>query len=353
MKTIAQIIRCVKNGYAIINETKKERGAFMKKKILSVILTTALVSSSVMLAGCGGNDSGKPKVRIGYFPNVTHAQALVMKNSQMLENKWGDECEVTWTSFNAGPAETEALFAEEIDIGYIGPVPAVSANAKSMGDVVIISNATNAGAVLLKRKDTGIDSVADLAGKKVAVPQMGNTQHLCLLNIISKNDIQDVEIVASANADIVNLMDNGTIDAALVPEPWGSTIEKKGNVEILLDYDEVFLEGNYPVALVVARKEFVEENPEYVKDFLAAHEEATSTVSSKSDEILQVINSEIEQATGKLLDTEIIKSSFERIVVDSQINKDAVMAFAQISKDEGLIGEVPEVENVFNAEFNK
>lgn len=325
----------------------------MNKRFLPVILTATIIMTSVLLTGCGGNDTGKPKVRIGYFPNVTHAQALIMKNSQMLENKWGDECEVIWTSFNAGPAETEALFAEEIDIGYIGPVPAVSANVKSMGDVVIISNATNAGTVLLKRKGAGINSVADLAGKKVAVPQMGNTQHLCLLNIVSENDIQDVEIVASANADIVNLMDNAAIDAALIPEPWGSTIEKNGNVEILLDYDEVFLEGNYPVALVVVRKEFVEKNPEYVKDFLAAHEEATSTVSSKSEETLQIINSEIEQVTGKLLDAEILKSSFDRIIVDSQINKDAVMTFAQISKDEGFIGEVPEVENVFNTEFNK
>ncbi len=326
----------------------------MKKKIIAIMLSTVLMISSVVLAGCGGgNDSGKDKVRIGYFPNVTHAQALVMKNGQMLENKWGETCEVTWTSFNAGPAETEALFAEEIDIGYIGPVPAVSANAKSMGDVVIISNAANAGAVLLKRKDAGINSIDDLSGRKVAVPQMGNTQHLCLLNIISENSIADVEIVASANADIVNLMDNATIDAAIVPEPWGSTIEKNGSAEILLDYDEVFLEGNYPVSVVVARKDFVEENPDYVKDFLAAHEEATATVNTKGEEVLNVINSEIEAATGKLLDTDIIRSSFERIVADAQINKDAVMTFAEISKKEGFIGDIPEVEDVFNTELNK
>lgn len=65
------------------------------------------------------------------------------------------KCKVSWTSFNAGPAEVEAVFAGEIDLGYIGPVPALSANAKSNGEVKIISNVTNAGAVLLKEKIPG------------------------------------------------------------------------------------------------------------------------------------------------------------------------------------------------------
>lgn len=155
-----------------------------------------------------------------------------MKNQKTLENKWKDTCEVSWTSFNAGPAEIEALFAEQIDIGYIGPVPAVSANVKSNGDIKIISNAANAGTVLLTGKDTDIQSVGDLSGKKVAVPQLGNTQHLCLLSLLADNGLKtadkggDVTIRASSNADILNLMGNGNIDAALVPEPWGTTIEK-------------------------------------------------------------------------------------------------------------------------------
>ncbi len=95
---------------------------------------------------------GKTNVRIAYFPNITHNQALVMKNQGTLEEKWKDKCNVSWTSFNAGPAEMEAIFAGEIDLGYIGPVPALSANVKSNGEVKIISNSTNAGAVLLKRK---------------------------------------------------------------------------------------------------------------------------------------------------------------------------------------------------------
>ena len=238
-----------------------------------------LVTMILSLTACGSTKEEKTSVRIAYFPNITHAQALTMKSKKTLEEKWKDRCDVSWKSFNAGPAEMEAIFAGEIDLGYIGPVPALSANAKSQGDVKILSNATNAGAVLLKRKDAGIETVKDLAGKKIAVPQIGNTQHLCLLSLLHDNNLQttdkggDVTVSASSNADILNLIDNGSVDAAFVPEPWGTTIESKGNAEILLDYDEVFMEGNYPTAVVVASKDFLDEHPDIVKEFLEAHKD--------------------------------------------------------------------------------
>ena len=281
-----------------------------------------------------------------------------MKNKKTLEEKWKDTCDVSWTSFNAGPAEMEAIFAGEIDLGYIGPVPAVSANVKSDGDVKIISNTTNAGAVLLKRKDAGITSVADLAGKKVAVPQMGNTQHLCLLSLISDQGLKtvdaggDVTVNASSNADILNLIDNGSVDAALVPEPWATTIENNGNAEVLLDYNEVFLEGNYPTAVVVASQDFIEERPDLVKQFLEAHEEATLYINENPQEARTIVNTEIQEMTGKALDEEVIQNAFARMTVDTELNMDAIMKFAEISKNEGFIGEVPEESDVFTTEFH-
>ena len=326
------------------------------KKLTAVVVTAAMLFG---LGGCGssGGDS-KTSVRVAYFPNITHSQALVMKNQKTLENKWGDSCEVTWTSFNAGPAEMEAIFAGEIDLGYIGPVPALSANAKSNGEVKIISNSTDAGAVLLKRKDSGIDSVADLAGKKVAVPQLGNTQHLCLLKILADNNLKttdqggDVTVSASANADIVNLIDNKSVDAALVPEPWGTTIEKNGNAEVLLDYDEVIAGGNYPTAVVVVSEDFNKKHPDIVKDFIEAHEEATVYINGNKDAAISVVNSEIENATGKSLNEDVIKGAFERMTITSELNKDAIMEFGNISKEAGFIESVPEVEDVFTTAGN-
>lgn len=330
----------------------------MLKKLVSMIVGLGLILS---LAGCGSSEEGsggKTAVRIAYFPNITHTQALVMKNQKTLEEKWKDTCDVSWTSFNAGPAEVEAIFAGEIDLGYIGPVPALSANAKSNGEVKIISNVTNAGAVLLKRKDSGISTVKDLAGKKVAVPQIGNTQHLCLLDLLTQNGLKtvdkggDVTVSASSNADILNLMDNGSVDAAVVPEPWGTTIEKNGNAEVLLEYDQLFLEGNYPTAVVIANGDFIKEHPELVKEFLQAHEDATLYINDKASEAQEIVNKEIESVTGKALAEDVIQKAFERMKVDTALNKEAVMTFAKISRDEGFISTVPEESDVFTTEFN-
>lgn len=328
------------------------------KKIIALFLTVGMLLS---LTACGSgkdNKNEKTDVRIAYFPNITHTQALVMKNQKTLEERWKDTCNVSWTSFNAGPAEMEAIFAGEIDLGYIGPVPALSANVKSDGDVKIISNATNAGAVLLKRKDSGIESVKDLAGKKVAVPQLGNTQHLCLLNLLSENGLKttdkggDVTVNASSNADILNLIDNGSVDAALVPEPWGTTIEKNGNAEILLDYDQVFLEGDYPTAVVIASEDFIEDHPDLVQDFLKAHEDATLYINENTEDAQKIVNTEIEGTTGKSLADDVIKSAFNRMKVTETLNSDAIMQFATISKDEGFIDEIPEEDDVFKTKFD-
>ncbi|MDD6212135.1 MAG: aliphatic sulfonate ABC transporter substrate-binding protein [Clostridiales bacterium] len=330
----------------------------MKKIRKMAGLLFSFMAAAVLLSGCGSGNTGKTEVRVGYFPNITHTQALVMKNQRTLENLWGDSCEVTWTSFNAGPEEIEAFFAGELDLGYIGPVPAVNANVKSNGDVKIISNSTNAGAVLLKRKDAGIEDISDLAGKKAAVPQLGNTQHLCLLNLLEENNLAttdqggDVTIVASSNADILNLMDNGSVDAALVPEPWGTTIENSGNAEILLDYQDIFLEGNYPTAVVVARSEFMEEHPDLVEDFLKAHEDATLLINENGEEAQGIVNTEIQKVTGKTLEEDVIRSAFSRMTVTTELNPDAIMEFARISEREGFINQVPEENDVFTAEGN-
>lgn len=312
-----------------------------------------LVTMILSLTACGSTKEGKTSVRIAYFPNITHAQALTMKSQKTLEEKWKDRCDVSWKSFNAGPAEMEAIFAGEIDLGYIGPVPALSANVKSNGDVKIISNATDAGSILLKRKDANIQSVKDLDGKKVAVPQVGNTQHLCLLHLLEENGLKTtdkggtVTVNASSNADILNLIDNGSVDAALVPEPWGTTIEKNGNAEVLLNEKEVFMNGDYPVAVVVASNDFMKEHPDLVKEFLKAHQDASLYINQNTDEATNIINAEIKEATGKSLETDILKSAFSRMTINTKMNKKTILEFARISNEEGFINKIPEEKDVF------
>lgn len=317
------------------------------KKVLTcfaLVLTMAL--TAVCATGCGSNNSAN-EVHIGYFNNVTHPQALLMKADGSLQKALGDDVTLKWTAFNAGPAEQEALFAGDIDIGYIGPVPAITANSKSNGDVVVISSSTKGGAILVKRKGADINSVKDLAGKNVAIPQIGNTQHLCLLNLLAENNLKpvteggNVTVSAVANADVANTMERGDIDAALVPEPWGATLLEKG-AEMVLDYEDVYLDGKYDVAVVVVRKDFLEANPDLVEKFLEAHQTATDTINNDTDASLKTINTELKEATGKALGENIIKDAFSRIVVSNDVNKDSMTDFARISKEQGFIKDIPD-----------
>ncbi|MBQ3600904.1 MAG: aliphatic sulfonate ABC transporter substrate-binding protein [Lachnospiraceae bacterium] len=322
----------------------------MKSKKWKVIIGMVLILV-MSITGCGNGDS-KNEVNIGYFNNITHSQALWMKSQGTLEESLGEEINLKWTAFNAGPAEVEALFSGDVDMGYIGPVPAVSANVKSNGDVVVLTGATQGGEVLVARADAGIESVADLSGKVVAIPQIGNTQHISLLQLLSSNGLKpvteggNVTVTAVANADVGNMLDRGDIDAALVPEPWGATLMEKG-AKLVLGSEDIYMNGEYNTAVVVVRKEFLEKNPEIVEKFLEAHGMATDAINNNRDEALKTINEELKNATGKQLGDDIIKSAFERIVVTDQLNKESVLGFAQLSLEQEFIKEIPEEANLF------
>ena len=314
-----------------------------KKNLFICMILVAMMAMG--LTACGAKKEETTQVRVGYFNNVTHAQALLMKSEKTLEQKLGKE--VKWTAFNAGPAEVEALFAGDIDIGYIGPVPAISANVKSNGDVKVLAGVSKGGSVLIQRKDAGIQSVADLAGKTVAVPQFGNTQHLILLKLLDDSNLKpvtaggNVTVSAVANADVANTMERGDVDAALVPEPWGATLIEQG-AQMVLDQNQVYLEGQYDVAVVVVRKEFLEENKELVDQFLEQHEAATKRIQEQPEEVQKIINGELKAGTGKNLSDSIMKEAFGRISFRRDYNTEAMSDFASLSKEQGFIKELPE-----------
>lgn len=324
----------------------------MKEKCKKWILISLFFLLLTNLTGCGKEKEIK-EVHIGYFNNITHPQALLMKSEGSLQEQIGDDITLKWTAFNAGPAEVEALFSGDIDIGYMGPVPAVSANVKSQGDVVILSGAAKGGAVLVTKKDSNIQSINELSNKTVAIPQLGNTQHLCLLSLLEENGLKpvssggNVTISAVANADVANMMERGDIDAAFVPEPWGAILLEQG-AKLLLDYDKIYMEGTYDVALAVVRKEFMEANPGLVDKFLEAHKVATKKIKEDLDNSLKTINAELKNATGKSLNDAIITEAFKRIQVSTELNRESIMGLADISQKEGFIKEIPETEKLFS-----
>ena len=141
-------------------------------RLSSFLLTTL----AIILCGCASAPSSNI-IRIGYFPNITHAQAVIGIADGTFARALGDGVKIDAKVFNAGPSAIEALFAGQLDLAYIGPNPAINGYVKSKGEALrIIAGATSGGAVLVVRADAGITSPADFRGKKIATPQLGNTQ---------------------------------------------------------------------------------------------------------------------------------------------------------------------------------
>lgn len=315
----------------------------LNKKIYTLYICFALCL--FLLSGCKSSEGNKlEEIRIGFFPNITHAQALYAKNTGVFDDAF-DDVNVKWIEFNAGPSEIEAMFAGEVDIGYIGPIPAINGNIKSAGDVQVLAGASEAGAILVTRPDLILSSPKELDGLKVAIPQLGNTQHISLLNILSQNGLKTtdkggtVEIVAASNADIMILLDGGNVDAALVPEPWGTRMVSEIDTNILLDEKEVWRNGEYPVALVIVNADFMKKNPQYVEAFLEAHDKVTSIINNDYEAAQDIINQELLNLTGKNLDGDVLSEAFSRLRVTSNIELEVMEEFIEILEIEGLLDE--------------
>jgi len=293
-------------------------------------------------------------VRVGYFPNITHSQALVGREQGTFQKAIGQANKIDWKLFNAGPAEMEALFAGAIDIGYIGPGPAINGFAKSKGDIQIIAGATDAGAIFISKKGLVIKDLKDLSGKKIAVPQFGNTQDLTLRKILSDNGLKDktkggtVEVMQAANADILTLLQKGEIDAALVPEPWGSRLIKDAQANIILDYKEVFREGKYTTAVVVVRTQFLKDHPQIVENFIKNHVDVTDYINKNPDKAKEIVNKQITELTKKSIAKDVLDASFNRVTVTNDPEKDSVLDFVKDSVKEGFLKSEPDTKDLFN-----
>ena len=321
------------------------------KKIFKFI---PIIIISLLTISCSKSDQAdNTKVRIGFFPNITHSQALIGKVGGQFQKSLGNN-EIEWKMFNAGPSEMEAMLAGELDIAYIGPGPAINGYVKSKGDVKIIAGATNAGAILISRKDLKLSNLQELAGKKIAVPQFGNTQDLTLRYLLNQNGLKDttkggnVEIRQVENPDVKVLLEKGEIDAALVPEPWGSTLVKEIDANVVLDYNQLWRNGNYSTAVVIARKDFIEKHPDIVEKFLTTHVELTEETLKNTDQTKQIVNDEINNLTKKSLSKDVLDVAFDRMTVTYDPEKESVIDFVDLSVETGILKEKPDTNGLFD-----
>ncbi|WP_086667724.1 ABC transporter substrate-binding protein [Lentzea kentuckyensis] len=282
------------------------------------------------------------EVRLGYFPNVTHAAALIGVEKGLFAKELGNT-KLTTQTFNAGPDEVNALLGESLDIAYIGSGPAINAYAKSKGEAVkLISGATSGGAQLVVKPE--INSIEDLKGKIVATPQLANTQDVSLKKYLAeKNLTGQVTVQNVENAASLDLFKKGDIQAAWAPQPWSARLVAEAGAKVLLDEKTLWEGGAFPTTVVIVRTKFLQEHPETVEAVLKGHVAAIDWAKANKDEAKTTVNAALEKLTSKKLGQKILDAAWDNIelTTDAQAKQ-----FPQLAKDAVTAGVAKEAANV-------
>jgi len=319
--------------------------------VLGVVAATALLSAcsnSDEPTGAEGNTASPAAaeeittLRLGYFPNFTHAPALVGIQEGFFKDALAEqELSVTPTIFNAGPDAVTALFAGALDITYIGPNPTVNAYVESQGDAVrVISGAASGGAALVVSDD--INSPGDLSGKTLATPQLGNTQDVALRywlkeqGLAPTEDGGDVAIAPQSNSEGVVAFADGKIDGAWVPEPFVSQYLAQG-AKVLVNEAELWPDGKFVTTNIIVRTEFLEQYPDVVDAFLDAHIQALQLIEKDPATAKADVNSALQALTGSPLDEKILDQAWEQVTFTADPLPATLAESAAHAVDVGLL----------------
>lgn len=317
------------------------------QRIAIVMAVTIAVSMPAMFGGCiGGPMEGV--IRLGYFPNLTHGQALYGVHTGLYQERLG-ETELRATVFNAGPSAFEALLARHVDVIYVGPSPTISALEQAGLDVVVIvSGSASGGALFVAREGLELSKDADYGGKRFASPQLGNTQDIALKHYLKERGHQlredggDVEVINAANPDILSLFQQGQVDGAWVPEPWATRLVLEAGGTVHVDEKTLWPDEQFVTTHVVTTRAFLQQRPDDIRRLVEAHAEATQRLADGSPEVLRTINDGIEEATGKRLKDETMSAAFENLHFTVDPLQETFHRQYEMSHDLGFAREPPQ-----------
>jgi NitT/TauT family transport system substrate-binding protein len=287
----------------------------------------AAVVAAVLVVGCDGGDDASSSgaggedtiLRLGYFPNVTHAPAIIGLEEGLFNEVLGDDVTLETATFNAGTEAIEALFSGAIDATFIGPNPAINGFAQSDGDALrIVSGTTSGGAALVVNPEiTGPD---ELAGATLATPSLGNSQDVALRAWLAEQGYStdptgggDVAIVPQANADTLTAFQQGEIDGAWVPEPWATRLLLEGGGEVLVDEADLWPDGRFVTTHLIVGREFLAEHPDAVRGLLDGLVEGIEFANDNPAEAQAITNEGIEAITQSALPAETIDGAWANL----------------------------------------
>ena len=320
------------------------------------VCTLCIVVLSLAIVPFGWAQNNVQTIRVGAFPNLTHAQAMVGKANGWFDHAMGPQVKIQWTSFNAGPSAIEALFAGAIDMTYVGPNPAINGYVRSNGEALrVVAGAASGGASLVVRNDSGINRAEDFHGKRVASPQFGNTQDVALRNWLKNHGLKtndkggDVQIVPMANPDQLTLFLRKDLDAAWAPEPWATRLIHEGNGRLLVDERSLWPNGQFVIGLLVVNTKFLKTHRDLVKNWIRAEVDLTDWINAHPAEAKKLLNTQILRETGKALPPIVLDEAFSRMQVTYDPLHTALNTAAEQAFADGFLGRtMPDLSRLYD-----
>jgi len=296
-------------------------------------------------ARIAGAQQSAPQItlRVGHFPNITHVQALVARQLERQGKAWfadrlGPNVRIEWYAYNAGPSAMEAVFANSIDLTYVGPSPALNAYLKSNGEEIrVISGAANAGAALVVKTDSPIKTASDFRGKKVATPQLGNTQDTSCRAWLKAQGFKvtqtggDVTVVPTANPDQLALFQSGGVDAVWTVEPWVTRLEREAKAKVFLE------DTNIITTWLACSVKFLNAHRDLAKKIVTANEELTAWIQAHPDEAQKLLINELKEETRTGFAPEAVAQAWKRIKFTTDVSPELVAKAVQDGKDAGFL----------------
>jgi NitT/TauT family transport system substrate-binding protein len=290
-------------------------------------------------------------VRIGYFPNITHAQAVLAGSPDRgdFQKAVGDKIRVETSTFNAGPSLMEALFGGRVDIGYIGPSPIINGWVASRGRAFkVVAGSANNGIVIIGNKKLGITKIEQLKGARTATPQLGNTQDISAKHYITKvlgatlrERGGETSVLPISNPDIEIAFQKDQIEAAWVPEPWGARLINNGLATLIAEEKDLWPQKRFTLTSVIVRQEFLEQYPEVVAKILDVHVRLTRELQANPLAFADDLNKELKRLTGKELPPQVLADGLSRIEFSLDALPDSFARFYEKGRELKLVREIP------------
>ena len=308
-------------------------------KILGMALggIVVIVAIAITITSFGNFDQiNQDRIRVAFFPSIGHIIPIVGLEEKIFEKELGEEKQIEIKLFDSGPQVIESIFSGSIDIAYVGPGPIINGFLKSDGkDIKILSGAASGGASFIIQPNSGLESIENFDGKRIASPQISNSQDVSLRHYLELHGLKSVEkggtvfVLNISNPDIYTLFAKGDIDGAWVPEPWATMLVQELDGIRLFNEEKLWPNEEFASVLLIARTEYLENNPETVQKWIESHEKTVTWINSNPNKSKSLFSNFLIDYMGKSLPTEIIDESFSNITITSDPIKNSVIIFAE------------------------